>query len=179
MSRQELQDKLTTLLGGRAAEMLVFEDISTGAADDLSKATDIARSMVTRYGMTKTLGPIAYECEPAQFLSGYPINAYSDPHRFSEETSYQIDCAVKELVNNALERALKILETHIGILKHSAQQLLTKETLTQDELISIKVSLDQKNDELLANADNSPAAGVDQEISNPHVDASCGTSSIR
>ena len=72
MTREELENKMAVLLGGRAAEHIVFDELSTGAADDLAKATDIARSMVTRYGMDEELGQVAYEKVPQSFLGGPP-----------------------------------------------------------------------------------------------------------
>lgn len=136
MSRQELDNKLAVLLGGRAAETIVFGDVSTGAADDLSKATDVARSMATRYGMVKELGPITYENETQSFLTGYQ-NPYPDSRHFSEETAREIDCAVRDLINNALERAIKILEDHRSNLDQAANLLLSKETLSGDDLSAI------------------------------------------
>jgi cell division protease FtsH len=136
MSRAELENKLAVLLGGRAAETIVFEDTSTGAADDLSKATDIARSMVTRYGMVKTLGPITYESEPQPFLNGYQTT-YPEARRFSEETAREIDCAVRDLVNEALDRAVKILIDRRDDLEKAAALLLNKETLTHEDLLLI------------------------------------------
>lgn len=136
MSRQELENKLTVLLGGRAAETLVFEDISTGASDDLSKATDIARNMVTRYGMVKSLGPVSYETETSPMLGeGHPF--YTEARRPSEETVRQIDCAVRELVNKALERAISILSDYRDNLEKGAQLLLSKETLLHDDLLLV------------------------------------------
>jgi len=143
LSEQELLDRLTTLLGGRAAEMLIFNEISTGAADDLSKATEIARTMVTLYGMTKALGPVSYGAPTSQFL-GEMTPDNTRVHCFSEATSYEIDRAIKELIETALKQALHILGNHIGTLRSSAQQLLLAETLGQEELTAIKTSLAQK-----------------------------------
>lgn len=135
-SRQELENKLAVLLGGRAAETLVFEDISTGAADDLAKATDIARNMVTRYGMAKNLGPVTYEAEPSPFL-GDGRSFYADGRRPSEETARQIDSAVRDLVNKALDRAISILSDYRSNLEAGAQLLLSKETLMHDDLLKL------------------------------------------
>ena len=88
MTREELEAKMAVLLGGRAAEETIFGHISTGAADDLSKVTDIARSMVTRYGMFPELGPLAYETEPNGFLAGIPQGVGKLPTQ-----QYQIDPA--------------------------------------------------------------------------------------
>ena len=131
MTREELQAKMVVLLGGRAAEEVVFGQLSTGAADDLSKATDIARSMVTQYGMLPELGPLAYETEPNGFLAGLP----QAPRRlYSEETAREIDLAILGLVQAAHAQALQVLEDNRGLLEEGARQLLDKETLADAEL---------------------------------------------
>jgi cell division protease FtsH len=131
MTREELEAKMAVLLGGRAAEEIIFGQLSTGAADDLSKVTDIARSMVTRYGMFPQLGPLAYETEPGGFLAGIP----QAPRRlYSEETAREIDLAILGLVEAAHTRARRILEANRGLLDEGARQLLDKETLADAEL---------------------------------------------
>jgi len=133
MSSSELRDKMTVLLGGRAAEAIVFGDTSTGASDDLAKATNIARSMITRYGMDEKLGMVSLESEPSTMLQ-LP-GEYAAPRRdFSEETAREIDCAVRDLVGEAFERAVGILERHRTALDDGARRLLEKETLRGDEL---------------------------------------------
>ncbi|HLT00829.1 MAG TPA: ATP-dependent zinc metalloprotease FtsH, partial [Geminicoccaceae bacterium] len=102
MTEEELENKMTVLLGGRAAEQLVFGEISTGAADDLMKATDIARSMVTRYGMDQKLGQVALETERGPYL-GAPIEGGG--RRFSEDTAREIDVAVRERIDRTYHRA--------------------------------------------------------------------------
>lgn len=133
MSAEELRDKMVVLLGGRAAEAIVFDEISTGAANDLSRATDIARDMITRYGMGgKELGLVAYESEPRSLLGG----GY-DPYmqrRYSEETARDIDHAVRNMVEAAYERAKEILSRERRALEEGAQLLLEKETLNATEL---------------------------------------------
>ncbi|HZZ83043.1 MAG TPA: ATP-dependent zinc metalloprotease FtsH [Anaeromyxobacteraceae bacterium] len=131
MTREELEAKMAVLLGGRAAEELIFGQLSTGAADDLSKVTEIARSMVTRYGMVPDLGPLAYETEPSGFLGGIP----QLPHRlYSEETAREIDLAILGLVEAAHLRARRILVENRGLLEEGARQLLAQETLADAEL---------------------------------------------
>jgi cell division protease FtsH len=103
MTLDELENKMAVLLGGRAAEVLIFGKLSTGAADDLNKATDIARSIVTRYGMNETLGPMTYDREPALFLPG--VLPQGRERDYSEQTAREIDCAVRELVAQASKRA--------------------------------------------------------------------------
>ncbi len=133
MSDGELKNKMAVLLGGRAAETIVFAEISTGAADDLAKATNIARSMVTRYGMDDKLGMVSLESERSTFLQmpGEYMPARRD---FSEQTAREVDCAVRDLVTEAFERAVAILESHRPALDETAQRLLEKETLSGDEL---------------------------------------------
>jgi cell division protease FtsH len=93
VGRQELEDKMAVLLGGRAAEIVIGGDVSTGAADDLAKATDIARGMVLRFGMDEHLGPVAWDTEQGQFLQQPGV--FWRPRRFSETTAREIDQAVR------------------------------------------------------------------------------------
>jgi cell division protease FtsH len=133
MSSRELRDKMTVLLGGRAAESIVFGEISTGAADDLAKATNIARGMVTRYGMDEKLGMVSLESERSTFLE-MPGQYAAAQRDYSEETAREVDCAVRDLIGQGFERAVGILETHRSALEDCAQRLLEKETLSGDEL---------------------------------------------
>jgi len=137
MSRGELENKMAVLLGGRAAEMLIFDRRSTGAADDLSKATGIARAIVTRYGMDETLGEMTYEVDPAPFLD-MTGGGYADRRQYSEATGREIDCAVRDLVHNAFQRATDILVAHRIDLEAGAKLLLQQETLIAEELPKIE-----------------------------------------
>jgi cell division protease FtsH len=132
MTREELENKMAVLLGGRAAELLVFDEISTGAADDLDKATDIARNMVTRFGMHEQLGQMTYEEPRTGFLGEAGVNLA--PRQYSEETAREIDCAVRELTQQAREKALQILRANRDKLEDGARRLLEKETLLAEEL---------------------------------------------
>jgi len=126
---------MAVLLGGRAAEEVVFAHLSTGAADDLAKVTDIARSMVMRYAMVQNLGHVAYEEERAPFLGG-PL---PQGHReYSEETAREIDVAVRGIVENAYAKALGILRQHRAALEAWAKKLLEKETLAEAELDELR-----------------------------------------
>ncbi|MGH6912875.1 MAG: ATP-dependent zinc metalloprotease FtsH, partial [Geminicoccales bacterium] len=131
MSVEELENKMAVLLGGRGAEQLVFGEISTGASDDLIKVTDIARSMVTRYGMDTTLGQATYETERGTFL-GMPSEGGG--RRFSEDTAREIDVAVRERIDRVYQKTLAVLRDRRGELESLAKKLLEKETLTADEL---------------------------------------------
>ncbi len=138
MTRAELENKMAVLLGGRAAEILIFGEISTGAADDLDKATDIARNMVTRFGMSEKLGHMTYE-EIRQSFLGQPLAGRE--RNYSEETAREIDCAVREFTERARERALHILKTYRRQLEQGARMLLERETLQEQELRELMASL--------------------------------------
>jgi cell division protease FtsH len=138
MTREELENKMAVLLGGRAAEEVVFAHLSTGAADDLVKVTDIARSMVMRYGMVKALGHMAYEEERSPFLAGMPAQG---PREYSEETAREIDVAVRDIVKAAYDKALGILSREKALLERWAQKLLEKETLAEAELGELRASI--------------------------------------
>ena len=131
MTREELLDRLSVLLGGRVAEELIFKDISTGAQDDLQRASDIARSMVTEYGMSEKLGLVTYvkERRPLFLETGYsPAKEYSD------ETAREIDSEVSRLMDEAHDLVRKILTEKKQQLEAIALTLLEKETILGDEL---------------------------------------------
>jgi cell division protease FtsH len=133
MSRQELLDRMAVLLGGRAAETLIGPDISTGAADDLSKATDIARGIVMRYGMDQRLGPVAWDTgQTSPFLQQQEM--LGGKRRFSEETAHDIDLAVRGYLEKALKRALAILSENRASLEEGAQALLAHEVLSGKDI---------------------------------------------
>jgi cell division protease FtsH len=133
MTREELKNKMAILLGGRSAELLVFNKFSTGAANDLDKATDIARNMVMRYGMDETLGQVTYVEEQPLFLGGASIQR-PQTRSYSEKTASQIDEAVRKLVQDAFDQATAILKRNRKILDQTAKKLLEKETLSAEEL---------------------------------------------
>ena len=116
----------------------MFGHLSTGAADDLAKVTDIARSMVMRYGMVKNLGYVAYEEERAPFLGGLLPQGHRE---YSEQTAREIDVAVREIVKTAHEKALGILSREKQLLERWAQKLLEKETLVEAELAELRTSI--------------------------------------
>lgn len=132
MTRHELEQKIAVLLGGRAAEKLVFGEVSTGAVDDLAKATDIAREMVTRYGMDEGLGHVAYETQRPHMLE--PVGLAPERAPLSEDTQRRIDTAIHALVMQGFGRATAILTRHRAVLERSARALLEKETLDEAAL---------------------------------------------
>ena len=132
MTRAELENKMTVLMGGRASEQVVFGHFSTGAADDLVKVTDIARSMAMRFGMVDKLGHVAYEADRPAYLNipGMVPSA----REFSEDTAREIDCAVRDIVARAFDRAIAIITEKRSLLEQGAQLLLQKETLVEEDL---------------------------------------------
>ncbi len=140
MDRAELMNRMTVLLGGRAAETLFYKDVSTGAADDLAKATDIARSMVARFGMDEKLGQVTYEPESSPLL-GNGSGAEWRPRRYGEATADAIDAAVRGLIDVAFERAVEILTANRALLDQAAKELLAKETLSTDDLRKVAAQL--------------------------------------
>ena len=139
MTRQELMNKIVVLLGGRAAEKLKFNHSSTGAADDLAKATEIARSMVARYGMDEDIGFVSYETDRPTFLN-QQTPTYLE-RQYSEETASKIDAAVKKLIADAFTRSLSILTHNRDILERGATLLLEQETLEEGALIKLRTDL--------------------------------------
>ena len=136
MSRAELEHKMAVLLGGRAAEHVVFGEISTGAADDLARVTDIASAMVLRYGMSEALGNVAYDRDRSPFLQGIP--SMPEPRAYSEDTARAVDGAIRALVDAGFARAVSILERNRALLDRTAEQLLKSETLNQPEIEMMK-----------------------------------------
>lgn len=132
MTRSELENRMAVLMGGRAAEHIVFAHFSTGAADDLRKIADIARSMVTKYAMEPQLGHVAYEGERGSFLG--PTGEGYAPRAYGDDTAREIDCAVRKNVLSAFNRAVQILEDNRGVLERGAHQLLEQETLDEADL---------------------------------------------
>jgi cell division protease FtsH len=130
-SKEDLEGQIATLLGGRSAEEVVFGEITTGAANDLQRATDIAEQMVGTYGMSDTLGPLAYDKQGGNRFLGNGGN----PRRVvSDATAVAIDREVRSLVDRAHERALAILKGNRGLLEDIAAKILEKEVIEGDEL---------------------------------------------
>ncbi|MCW5611517.1 MAG: ATP-dependent zinc metalloprotease FtsH [Rubrivivax sp.] len=139
MTREELQRKMMVLLGGRAAEKLVFGHLSTGAADDLARVTDIAREMVTRYGMAEELGHVAYDAAPPRYLDLpglQPGGLQAGP-----QTQQRIDEAVRRLVGEAFDGAFALLQQHRELLERCARELLARETLDETALARLTAGL--------------------------------------
>ena len=139
MTRADLEHKIAVLLGGRAAEKLVFGELSTGAADDLARATDIARDMITRFGMDEDLGYIAFEAQRPRFLDVPELAAGGC--RVAESTQARIDAAIRAIVMDAFEHAFRILQTNREVVERCARELLARETLDEQDIQRLTVDL--------------------------------------
>ena len=131
MNKDEVFNKIVTLTGGRAAEELVFQSITTGASNDIEQATRLARAIITRFGMSKSFDMVAWETVTNQYLGGDTSLACSG------ETAYKIDEEVVELVRSAHEKAAGILKDNMEKLHEIARFLLERETITGDEFMEI------------------------------------------
>ena len=131
MSKEELENKIATYTGGRAAEEIVFDSISTGASNDIEQATKIARAMITQYGMSEDFGMVAMETVTNQYLGGDTSLACSS------ETQREIDKQVVELVKTQHEKARQILVDNRDKLDKLAEYLYEEETITGDKFMEI------------------------------------------
>ena len=139
MTVSELKNRIAVLLGGRAAEEVIYGEVSTGAQDDLRKATDIAKSMVKAYGMSEKLGQVSLERDrQSVFLQTGPSQTPGD---YSEHTSREIDCEVRLLIDEQYERARTLITSQEAILRKAAQVLLEKETISGEELKTLAASI--------------------------------------
>ncbi|MCL2002530.1 MAG: ATP-dependent zinc metalloprotease FtsH [Oscillospiraceae bacterium] len=129
MSRNEMLENIISMLGGRVAEKLVLDDISTGASDDIKKVTRMARSMVTKYGMSESIGPINFGGDHDEVFLGRDLTT---ARNFSEETGAMIDREIKKIVDKANERCETILKNSMDTLKKVAEYLLEKETMDSE-----------------------------------------------
>ena len=139
-TKTEMANRLVALLGGRAAEEIVLDDISTGASSDIERATAIARAMIKTYGFSDILGPVQYDDgRGSVFLGG---SDYSSGDHYSEETAVKIDQEVTQLLKNAYDKAKNLIVENRDFLEEIAQVLLEKETIRKDEYVSIAKKYD-------------------------------------
>ena len=129
-SKSEFEDKIAGMLGGHVAEELVFGDTTTGASNDIEKATGLARAMVTQYGMSEKLGPLAFGKKDEMIFLGREI---SEQRNYSDEVAAKIDSEVRELIDRAYQRAREALTTQREALDKLAALLIEKETIEGDE----------------------------------------------
>ncbi len=165
VSKREMEEELIVLLGGRVAEKVVLEDISTGASNDIERATRVARNMVTRYGFSEKIGPIVYGTNDSEVFLG---RDYSQGRNYSENIAGEIDAEIRELVDTAYESARNILETHRDCLERVAQYLIKNEKMdgdTFEKLMKNELYVDAEQPAAPA-AESTPAS----DISVPSVD---------
>ena len=129
-SKSEMTEEIVTLLGGRAAEKVVLDDISTGASNDLERATKIARSMVTKYGFSDKLGPIVYGRDEDEVFLG---RDYNSDRSYSEVIAGEIDAELRSLIHGAYDKAIAILSEHIDQLHTVAKYLISHEKINGDQ----------------------------------------------
>ena len=133
-TKSMMENMLKSLLGGRIAEEIIFKDISTGALNDIERATDLAKNMVTVYGMSDKLGPVCYDNEGENVFIG---RDYGRTKVYSEEVQYAIDQEIKDFILKAKEEATQILLEHKDKLEKLAQTLLEKETINRQEFLAV------------------------------------------
>ena len=132
-TKEEMRQEIIELLGGRVAERLTLDDISTGASNDIQRATDIAREMVTKYGFSEKLGPVNYSSSDEVFLG----KDFTSKQAYSEETANEIDEEIKAIVEDAYDAAMTLLEEHMTQLTNVAEGLLAVETLDGDQFLQL------------------------------------------
>jgi len=142
MTKSELENKVAVLLGGRVAEEIIYKEVSTGAQDDLLKATGIAKSMVKVYGMSEKLGQISFERDRQPLF--FPIGQDQTRSDYSEATSREIDCEVRRIIDEQYSRVRALLDSQQTTLREAARALLSKETITGEELKAIIVKVGAK-----------------------------------
>ncbi|HJA26112.1 MAG TPA: AAA family ATPase, partial [Candidatus Fournierella merdigallinarum] len=130
VTKTQMQEQIVTLLGGRVAELLVLEDISTGASNDLERATKTARAMVTRYGFSERMGPVVYGSDPGETFLG---RDFTQGRGYSETIAAEIDSEIRDIVDEAFETARRMLTEHRDQLEVVAQALIAREKLSGEE----------------------------------------------
>ncbi len=133
-SKTEFEDKLAGMLGGHASEEIVFGDTTTGASNDIEKATELARAMVTHYGMSQALGPLTFGKKEELIFLGREI---SEQRNYSDEVAAKIDAEVRSIIDHAYDRAREVLTEHRAVLDRLADLLIEKETIEAAEFESL------------------------------------------
>ena len=134
MGKKEMEENIVTLLGGRVAESLILDDISTGASNDIERATKLARSMVTRYGFSEKLGPIVYGQDDGEIFLGRDLGT---TRNYSEEVAAEIDGEIRRIIGNAYTTARAILSQHIDQLHMIAQYLIRNEKINGNTFVQL------------------------------------------
>jgi cell division protease FtsH len=138
INRRQLLGRIAMMLGGRAAEEITFDQFTTGAADDIKKATELARRMVVQWGMSDTLGPVSFSEGGAQVFLGRDLIQH---HKFSQKTAKTIDQEVRRIISTCYERAMGLLKAHQKILNTLAEELIERETVDGGEVRRLLQSL--------------------------------------
>ena len=159
LAKSTMQNDILTLLGGRAAEKLVLDDICTGASNDIERATKTAHDMVTKYGMSEKLGPISYGSDNDEVFLGMD---YGHTRNYSEQVAAEIDTEIRKIIDTAYEKCLKMLEEHIVQLHNVANALIEKEKLDGAEFEEIFAKT-----ELLPKAEKKAEKTVDSKENEP------------
>ena len=133
-SKTDMIEEIVVLLGGRVAEKLVLDDISTGASNDIQRATKIAREMITKYGMSDTLGPISFGSEQDEVFIG---RDFGQTRNYSENIAAQIDAEIKRVIDDCYSRCQNLLSEHMELLHALAKLLLEKEKVEGDEFLTL------------------------------------------
>ncbi len=165
-SKSEMTEEIVTLLGGRAAEKVVLDDISTGASNDLERATKIARSMVTKYGFSDKLGPIVYGRDEDEVFLG---RDYNSDRSYSEVIAGEIDAELRALIHGAYDRAIAILSEHIDQLHTVAKYLITHEKINGDQFMRLMNGEDLEAEERAAK--EAEESTIRQAVDEAHEDA--------
>ena len=134
MTKKQMEQEIVAVVGGRAAEKLIFDDVTTGASNDIERATGIARNMVTKYGMSNILGPIQFGDDSDEVFIGRDL---AHTRNYGEEVATLIDNEIRRIVEDGYKEALDLLEKNHHILDQTAQLLIEKEKLTGTEFESL------------------------------------------
>ena len=162
VSKTQMEENIVTLLGGRVAEKIFLDDISTGASNDIERATKVARSMVTRYGFSEKLGPVVYGHDESEVFLG---RDYSQGRNFSENVASEIDAEVRELIETAYEKSKEILESHQDQVHLLSKYLMKNEKIDGDEFEKLmKGEITVEDDEPEQNEDVQAEEQPEQSI---------------
>lgn len=160
-ARGYLLDRIAILFGGRVAEKLVFDEITTGAGNDIERASELARKMVCEWGMSDELGPLAYGKKEEHIFLGREIAQHRD---YSEQTAQRIDAAVKQIIVEANDKVTRLLEENRDILTAIAAELLERETIMLEDIDRIiaqrREGAPETNDEAAAAAETDEATAA-------------------
>jgi len=174
-SREYLETMITYMLGGRAAEKLVFHQFTTGAGNDIERATEIARKMVCEWGMSEKLGPLSYGAKEEELFLGREV---TKTRSFSEDTAIAIDLEVRSIVLKSMKRADKILKDNVKKLHRLANALLEREILDSDEIDKLLQGEELPPVDKRVNGTPAPEAPVTEEKTQQPAKVAASVSSV-